>query len=70
MAHEHHLRSIAKAVSWRLCGSLATAGIVYLYTGRLALSVQIGSFELVAKIAIFYFHERLWARLPWGSKGG
>ena len=67
MNKEDHLRSIVKAVSWRLLGTFATVGIVYIYTGEVVLAAEVGIFELLSKICIFYAHERIWARIPWGS---
>ncbi len=67
MNKEDHLRSIVKAVSWRLLGTFATVGIVYIYTGEVVLAAEVGAFELFSKICIFYAHERMWARISWGS---
>ena len=66
MVKEEHVRSILKAVSWRLFGSLATVVIVYIYTGKMELAAEVGAFELIAKIGIFYVHERIWHRIKWG----
>ena len=68
MAKEEHVRSILKAISWRLFGSLATVLIVYIYTGKMELAAEVGGFELIAKIGIFYVHERLWSVISWGVK--
>jgi uncharacterized membrane protein len=67
-------RSAAKAVSWRVFGSLDTAVLSFLVpmlfhvsmkkSGEIALSIA--AFETVTKILLFYFHERAWARVPWG----
>jgi sulfate adenylyltransferase subunit 1 len=54
-----------KAVSWRLLGTFATVGTVYIYTGEVVLVAEVGAFELFSKICIFYAHERMWARIPW-----
>jgi uncharacterized membrane protein len=67
-------RSAAKAVSWRIFGSLDTAVLSFLVpmlfhvsmkrSGEIALSIA--AFETVTKILLFYAHERAWARVPWG----
>ena len=61
---ESHQRSLAKAFSWRVLGSLATMLLVFVYTGQLQLSVEVGVIEFIGKIVLFYLHERIWAKLP------
>jgi uncharacterized membrane protein len=61
--HESKKISLAKAISWRTTGSLATFAIVYYSTGRLDLAAAIGGGETVVKIILFYAHERIWARI-------
>jgi uncharacterized membrane protein len=58
-----HLIALAKGVSWRIFGSLTTAIIVYVITGKLDLALGVGAFEVVSKIALYYLHERLWVVL-------
>ena len=62
-----HFRSIAKAVSWRIVGSLDTFIISLLWTGSLGSAGAIASIESVTKIILFYLHERGWSRLLWGA---
>jgi uncharacterized membrane protein len=63
---EAHGRSIVKAVSWRLTGSLDTFVISWLVTGRTEVAGTIAATELLTKILLYYFHERIWAVIPWG----
>jgi uncharacterized membrane protein len=65
-APEAHSRSLLKAVSWRLLGSIDTFVISYFVTGRLVFAASIASVETFTKIMLFYFHERAWALVPWG----
>ena len=64
---ESRLRSILKAASWRVLATLTTIGIAYLITRRIDDALKIGAVEVFAKMAIYYFHERAWARLPLGT---
>jgi uncharacterized membrane protein len=41
--------------------------IAYLVTGKIDDALKIGAVEVVAKMAIYYFHERAWARFPLGT---
>ncbi len=61
-----HSRSVAKAISWRVLASLVTGAIAFLFTGDLLIAAGIGSTEAVAKIFLYWGHERLWDRVPWG----
>ena len=65
---ESHLRSIAKAITWRIGGTLVTFVVAFLFTKRLELAVQIGLLDTLLKIGIFYGHERLWDRINFGRK--
>jgi len=65
---ESHARSVAKAVSYRALGTLGTMAVVYFYTGRIQLTFAVGGLDLVVKIALFFFHERLWGKVNWGKK--
>lgn len=68
MFRESHSRSVLKALSWRIFGTIATAGLVYIFTRRLVLSLAVGAVEFVSKIGLFWMHERLWDRMAWGKR--
>ena len=63
---ESHIRSLAKAFSWRLSGSFLTTVIVYIITGEVDFALYIGLLEFICKIAFFYLHERLWGLISFG----
>ena len=63
---ETHGRSVAKAISWRILASLVTGLIAFVFTENLMIAVGIGSTEALAKIFLYWGHERLWDRIPWG----
>ncbi len=63
-------RHLAKAITYRLFGSAATAGIAFVATGDVTLSASIGAADTFAKIGLYYLHERLWYRVQWGVKAG
>ena len=65
---EAHLRSILKAVSYRLLAAIATGTIAYVFTRRLDISLGIASIEAVAKIVCYYIHERFWSFIKFGQK--
>ncbi|MCJ2089118.1 DUF2061 domain-containing protein [Methylobacterium sp. E-005] len=63
---ETRLRSIAKAVSWRVVGSLDTLMLSYLFTGNVLIAGSIASTETLTKTALYYLHERGWALVSLG----
>jgi sulfate adenylyltransferase large subunit len=65
---ETHMRSLAKAVSWRATGSLDTFVVAFVITRSGKIAVSVALTEVVTKIFIYYFHERLWALVPWGKR--
>jgi len=68
MLYETKKRSILKAVSWRVCATLTTALIVFLFTGKISLALTVGFLEVIAKMALYFFHERLWHKIHYGKK--
>ena len=68
MFKESPMRSVLKAVSWRIIATLTTALLVYAFTGELGIAVAVGMLEAVTKIVLYYFHERLWNRLTVGRR--
>ena len=63
---ESHPRSLVKAISWRALGSIDTFILSLFFTSSAKLAVSIAGTEVVTKILLYYFHERLWALVPWG----
>ena len=68
MQYETRKRSILKAVSWRTWATITTAVIVFIFTGRFALAITIGFFEVFAKMGLYFIHERLWHRVRYGKQ--
>ncbi len=68
MQYETKKRSILKAISWRTWATITTAVLVFIFTGRFALAVTIGLLEVIAKMVLYFFHERLWQRIGYGKK--
>ena len=57
------IKSVMKAVSWRIVGTLDTMIISFLITGKVTVALSIGSIEVLTKTILYYFHERLWAHI-------
>jgi len=65
---ESHVRSILKAVSWRVFGTLITMAFTFFITHRVSFALYIGMFEFVSKIILFYLHERIWSLVRFGTR--
>jgi len=63
---DKHYRSLIKAVSWRITGSVDTMVITYLITGKWRWALTISGVELFTKIFLYYVHERVWENLAFG----
>ena len=63
---EKHYRSVVKAVSWRVVGTMDTIVVSFLVTGKIKLALSIGAVELFTKVALYYAHERVWTKIPLG----
>ena len=65
--HESHGRSLVKAASWRILGSIDTFLLSWLFTGNAKAAGAIASTEVITKILLYYFHERVWSSIRWGA---
>ena len=63
---ETQARSIAKAFSYRILGSLTTALIVFAVSGKWKESAGVGLADMVSKIGLYFLHERIWNKIPIG----
>lgn len=60
-------RHLAKAVSYRVFGTVGTAAAAYVVTGNIEIGATIGVLDSVMKIGVYYLHERAWHRIAWGE---
>lgn len=63
---ERPIRSLAKAISWRVTGTIDTIVLSYFFTGQIETAISIGLTEVVTKMVLYYGHERLWNRINLG----
>lgn len=60
---ESNKRSIAKAISWRIVGTIATGVIGYILTGSMVVASSLMSIDFVVKFILYYVHERAWNKI-------
>lgn len=60
---DSHLRSVLKAISWRIIAVIILTTIAWIVTGDVTLSLTIGIIDVAIKIVIYYLHERMWLKI-------
>ena len=60
-------RTMAKTITWRITASLTTFLIAWMLTGDILIGASIGGMEAIAKLFLYYFHERIWINISWES---
>lgn len=63
---DSHSRSIVKALSWRVLATAITVSVVLIITGKIRLAAEIGLLDTLIKLGVYYLHERIWNRVPYG----
>jgi uncharacterized membrane protein len=61
-------RSLVKAISWRIWGTIDTFVISYIILGKAKLALAISGIEILTKILGYYIHERVWNKIKWGRE--
>jgi uncharacterized membrane protein len=64
---ESRLRSVLKAITYRITGTFTTMALAFAVTGEAATALAIGSVEPIVKLAVYYLHERAWQFVPVGT---
>lgn len=59
-------RHIIKTITWRIVGTLDTILLSWLISGNPIIGLKIGMAEVVTKMALYYFHERVWYKINFG----
>ena len=63
---ESYGRTTTKTATWRTIASLDTMFLAWFFTGNVATAISIGGLEVFSKLVLYFFHERAWAKLPFG----
>ena len=53
-------RHILKTITWRILGTLDTFLLSWIISGSISIGAAIGGFEIITKMILYYFHERIW----------
>ena len=63
---ESRKRHIAKTLTWRFVGTVDTMTLAWIISGDPMAGLQIGLAEVITKMVLYYFHERVWYRSAYG----
>lgn len=64
-------RHIAKSITWRIVGTIDTILLSWFVTGNPLTGLKIGLAEVITKMFLYYFHERIWFNVKAGiTKNG
>lgn len=59
-------RSFTKSLSYRIFGTVTSWAVVFVITGKGSLATLVAFWETIIKIGVYYWHERIWDKVPWG----
>lgn len=62
------IRHILKTITWRIIGTIDTIMLAWLITGDPSTGLKIGGIEVITKMILYYIHERVWYKIPFGKK--
>lgn len=66
VASDKPIRSVVKALSWRVVGTLDTMIVSYFVVSDVKTASMIAGVDFVTKMVLYFFHERLWNTIKWG----
>lgn len=59
-------RHIIKTFTWRGIGTIDTILLGWIITGNPFTGFKIGVFEIITKMILYFFHEKLWFKINYG----
>ena len=63
---ETYARTTTKTATWRTLASLDTMLLAWFFTGSIATAISIGGLEVITKLILYFFHERIWSNIQFG----
>lgn len=65
--HEHHKRSLAKAITFRAFILISDGIIIFAITRRYDITLSVMLFSNIASTVLYFAHERMWNGIHWGK---
>lgn len=66
--NESYWRTTIKTATWRVIASLDTVFLAWFFTGNFKVAFSVGSFEVFTKLVLYFIHERIWNKIPMGTR--
>lgn len=63
---ESKKRHLFKTITWRCIGTIDTILLAWIISGDPLTGFSVGVVEVITKMALYYFHERLWYKIDYG----
>ncbi len=65
---EKPIRSVVKAISWRVVGTIDTFVVSYFVLGndQWREAIAISGVDFITKMILYFAHERVWNKIKWG----
>jgi uncharacterized membrane protein len=60
-------RSVVKSIVWRIICIVVSVVVTFLLSGEWDIAVAVGTLYNVITMILYYFHERIWNRIKWGT---
>ena len=61
-------RHAFKTITWRIIGTIDTILIGWIVSGNPLIGLKIGSIEMITKMVLYFIHERMWYKIPFGVR--
>jgi uncharacterized membrane protein len=65
--YEHHKRSWAKTVTYRILIIISNGLLLYYITGQRSLALEFITWASVISTLLYFLHERVWNKIAWGK---
>lgn len=59
-------RHIVKTFTWRIIGTIDTMLLAWIISGNPLIGLKVGGVEVITKMILYYFHERVWYTFNFG----
>ncbi|OMP32212.1 DUF2061 domain-containing protein [Mangrovimonas sp. DI 80] len=69
MKDASYKRHIAKTITWRLVGTIDTIILSWIISGDPLIGLQIGIYEVITKMVLYFLHERVWFKVNLSKDG-
>lgn len=69
MKDQSYKRHIAKAITWRIVGTIDTIILSWIISGNPLIGLKIGMAEVFTKMLLYYGHERVWFKINLSKDG-